>query len=62
MKFGHKVEVHTVKATDKSRRQEDDIDDREYFDDFVLLDIYQTKKSILEVVQTVKSKSGIVEK
>ena len=61
MKFRHKVEVHTIEATDECRRQEDDVDDREYLNDFVLLNVYQTKEGILEVVQTVKTETGVIE-
>ena len=61
MKFGHKIEVHTIEATDKCRRQEDDVDDGEYLYYFVLLDVYQTEEGILEVVQTVETESSIIE-
>ena len=60
MQFGHDIKVHTVQATDEGRWQEDDIDDREDLDDTVLLDVYQTEEGILEVVQTVKTETGVV--
>ena len=60
MQFRHEVEVHSVEATDEGRRQEDDIDDCEDFDDAVLLNINQTKEGILEVVETVKTETSVV--
>ena len=61
MQFGHKVEVHAVQTTNQCWWQEDDIDHGEYLNDLVLFDVYQTEEGILQVVQTVKTKSGIVE-
>ena len=61
MQFRHKVEVHTIQTTYQGRWQEDDIDDREDLNDAVLFDINQTEERILQVVQTVKTKSRIVE-
>ena len=62
MQLRHKVKVHAVQTTDKGRRQEDDVDDREDLDNTVLLDVYQTEERILEVVQTVKTEPRVVEK
>ena len=62
MKFRHKIEIHSVQTTDQRRRQEYDIDDREDLNDSVLLDVYQTEKRILQVVQTVKTETRVVKK
>ena len=62
MKFRHIYKIHTVETTDEGRRQEDNINDGKYLDYFVLFDINQTEEGILEVVQTIKTETGIVEK
>ena len=61
MQFWHKVEVHTVHAGNQCRWQEYHIHHGEYLDNLVLLDINKTEEGILEVVQTVKTKTCVIE-
>ena len=62
MQFRHEIKIHTVHRRNKRRWKEDNIDDCEYLNNLVLLDINQTEEGILEVVQTVKTKSRVVKK
>ena len=61
MKLRHEIEVHSIETTYQSGRQEDDVDDCKDLNDIVLLDVYQTEESILEVVETVETELGVIE-
>ena len=61
MQFRHEIKVHTIQTTDQGRWKEDDVNDCKYLDDLILFDIYQTEEGILEVVQTVKTETGVIE-
>ena len=61
MQFRHEIKVHTIQTTDQGRWKEDDVNDCKYLDDLILFDVYQTEEGILEVVQTVKTETGVIE-
>ena len=61
MQLGHKVEVHTVHTRNQGGWQEYHIHHSEDFDNLVLLNVYKTEEGILEVVQTVETKTCIFE-
>lgn len=62
MQFGHKVEVHAIHARYQCGRQEYNAHDGENFDDFVLLDIDQTKECVLQIFEAVERKARVFEK
>ena len=61
MQLGHEIEVHTVHTGNQSRWQEYHIHHREDLDDLVLLDVNKTEESILQVVETIETKTRVFE-
>ena len=60
MQFGHKTKIHTIDAGNEGGRKKDDGNHRENLNDFILLQIYQSQESILQIFQSLKIKFGIV--
>ena len=61
MQFRQKIEVHPINACYQGRREENDIDDRKHFNDFILFDAQNADENILKIIETFKIKVGIVD-
>lgn len=61
VQFGHGLEVHAVDRGDERRGHEDHGSHREDLDDAVLLDVDQTQRGVLDVVQSLKAEVGVVD-
>ena len=61
MKFGNMVEVHTIHTGDERWRKEDYVDNGENLDDFVLLDVNKTEEGVLQILETVERKAGVLD-
>jgi hypothetical protein len=59
VQFGQYAEVHAVNAGDQRGRHEYYRYDGEDFNDFILLNINQTKESILKIIQAVKTEADV---
>ncbi len=55
------LEVHAVNTGDQCRRHENYRCNRKDFNDFVLLDIDQTQKGVLQILQTLEIEIGVID-
>jgi hypothetical protein len=55
------LEVHSINTRDQCRGHENYRCNRKDLDDFVLFDVNQTQKGVLQILQTLKVEIGVID-